>query len=125
MVSVLEVRIDPGDLNPGPLTPQSVTLPTLPRAGYKLQVSNYIFQLLHSNIDEEIESSLLISNQTHSHNTRTNNQMSILRVNRSKTKHCVLHNCIITWNYLPDLFKGNVSFSMFKSKVRNFYIEKY
>ena len=27
---------------------------------YKLQVSNYIFQLLHSNIDEEIESSLLI-----------------------------------------------------------------
>ena len=30
---------------------------------YKLQVSNYIFQLLHSNIDEEIESSLLINNQ--------------------------------------------------------------
>ena len=46
---------------------------------YKLQVSNYIFQLLHSNIDEEIESSLLINNQIHSHNTRTNNQMSILR----------------------------------------------
>ena len=30
MVSVLEVRIEPGDLNPRPLTPQSVTLPTLP-----------------------------------------------------------------------------------------------
>ena len=29
---------------------------------YKFQVSNYIFQLLHSNIDEEIESSLLINN---------------------------------------------------------------
>ena len=43
---------------------------------YKLQVSNYIFQLLHSNIDEEIESSLLINNQIHSHNARTNNQMS-------------------------------------------------
>ena len=28
----------------------------------KLQVSNYIFQLLHSNIDEDIESSLLINN---------------------------------------------------------------
>ena len=28
---------------------------------YNLQVSNYIFQLLHSNIDEEIESSLLIT----------------------------------------------------------------
>ena len=31
--SVLKVRIEPGDLNPRPLTPQSVTLPTLPRAG--------------------------------------------------------------------------------------------
>ena len=34
LVSVLEVRIEPGDLNPRSLTPQSVTLPTLPRAGW-------------------------------------------------------------------------------------------
>ena len=34
LVSVLEVRIEPGDLNPRPLTLQSVTLPTLPRAGF-------------------------------------------------------------------------------------------
>ena len=33
LVSVLEVRIEPGDLNPRPLTSQSVTLPTLSRAG--------------------------------------------------------------------------------------------
>ena len=91
---------------------------------YKLQVSNYIFQLLHSNIDEEIESSLLINNQIHSHNTRTNNQMGILCMNRSKTKHCVLHNCVITWNSLPDVFKVSVSFSVSKSKVRNLYLEK-
>ena len=32
LVSVLEVRIEPGDLNPRPLTLQFVTLPTLPRA---------------------------------------------------------------------------------------------
>ena len=31
LVSVLEVRIEPGDLNRRPLTLQSVTLPTLPR----------------------------------------------------------------------------------------------
>ena len=72
---------------------------------YKLQVSNYIFL---SNIDEEIKSSLLINNQIHSQNTRTNNQISILLVNRSKTKHCVLHNGMITWNSLPDIFKFNV-----------------
>ena len=36
---------------------------------YKLQVSNYNFQVLHSNIDEVIKSSLLINNQIHSHNT--------------------------------------------------------
>ena len=92
---------------------------------YNLQVSNYVFQVLHSNIDEETESSLLINNQTHSHNTRTNYQMSILPVNRSKTKHCVFHNGMITWNSLPDIFKVNVSFSMFKSKVQDFYLEKY
>ena len=34
LVSVLEVIIEPGDLNLKPLTPQSVTLPTLPRAGH-------------------------------------------------------------------------------------------
>ena len=33
LVSVLEVRIEPGDLNLRPLTLQSVNLPTLPRAG--------------------------------------------------------------------------------------------
>ena len=32
-------------------------------------MSNYIFQLLHSNVDEEIESSLVINKQIHSHNT--------------------------------------------------------
>ena len=39
-------------------------------AQYKLQVSNYILQVLHSNIDVEIESSLLINNQIHSPNTK-------------------------------------------------------
>ena len=77
---------------------------------YKLQVSNYIIQLLQSNIKERVESSLLINNQIHSHNTRSNNQMSILCVNRSKTKYCVLHNGKITWNSLPAVF--NVNFNV-------------
>ena len=42
-----------------------------------------------------------------------------------KQKNCVNHNGIITWNFSPDIFKVKVSFSMFKSKVRNFYLEKY
>ena len=45
--------------------------------------------------------------------------------NRSNSKHCVLHNSMITWNSLPDVFKVNSSFSMCKSKVRNFDLEKY
>ena len=89
--------------------------------GQKVKLNNNkkrIYQLI-------TESSLLINNKIHSHNTRTNNQMSILRVNRCTTKHGVLHNGILTWNSLPDVFKVNVSFSMFKSKVRYFYLEKY
>ena len=50
---------------------------------------------------------------------------TIYVLNRSKTKHCVLHYGMITWNPLPDVFIVNVSFSMFKSKVRNFHLEKY
>ena len=67
---------------------------------YKLQVSNYIFQVLHSNIDEEVESSLLINNQIRIAIIKvpTVHQMSILRVNRSKTNHCVLHNGMKTCN---------------------------
>ena len=33
LVSVREVRIDPGDLNQRPLTRQALTLPTITRAG--------------------------------------------------------------------------------------------
>ena len=42
--------------------------------------------------------------------------MSILRMNRSKTKYTVhvLHNGMITWNSLPDVFKVNLFFSMFR-----------
>ena len=43
LVSALEVRIEPGDLNPRSLTHQSATLPTLPRAGW------YCFQCLSGN----------------------------------------------------------------------------
>ena len=34
LVSVREVKIEPGDLNPRPLTQQSVTLPILPCTGW-------------------------------------------------------------------------------------------
>ena len=50
--------------------------------------------------------------------------MSILSVNRSKTKYCVPHNGMIISNSLPDVLKVNLSISMFKSKVRNLYQEK-
>ena len=92
---------------------------------HKLKVSNFIFQLLHSNIDEEIGSNILINNHIHSHNIRTNSQMSILCVNRSKTRYCFLHNGMKTWNSLPAIFKVNISFSTFKGNARNFYLEKY
>ena len=42
LVSVLEVRIEPRDLNPRTLTPQSVALPILPRAGVDTNILRYI-----------------------------------------------------------------------------------
>ena len=52
----------------------------------------------------------------------SNKPNEYFNVNRSNTKYCVLHNGMITWIYLPDVLKTNVSFSMFKNKVRNFYL---
>ena len=37
---------------------------------------------------------------------------------------CVLHNDMITLNSLAYIIKVNVRFSMFKSKVQRFYLEK-
>ena len=42
LVSVLKFGIKPGNLNPIPLIPQSVTLPTLPRAG-RVDIYIYIY----------------------------------------------------------------------------------
>ena len=48
----------------------------------KLQVMNYIFQLLQFNIDNEIEPNLLVNHQIHNNNTRSNNKIDILRVKK-------------------------------------------
>ena len=47
LVSAPEVRIELGDLNTRPLTPQSVTLPTLPRAGYECVLHELHFIAYH------------------------------------------------------------------------------
>ena len=70
-------------------------------------------------------SSISFSWSQHTIQLRINNHKIILRVNRSKTKYCVFHNGTITYNSLPDVFKVTLSFSMFKSKIQNFYLEKY
>ena len=89
----------------------------------KLQVSNYIFKLVHSNIDEEIESSLFVYNQINSHNIKSNNQ-SNLPFNRSKT-NCCLPQWYYDMEFSSRCIKSHISFSMFKSKVQNLYLEKY
>ena len=69
---------------------------------YNLHVSDDIFQLLPFTIDEEKGRIclLLVNSQIYSHpciiQGPTINYMNILRVNRSKTKYCVLHNGMIT-----------------------------
>ena len=53
LISVLEVRIEPGDLNPRPLTSQSVTLLTLPRAGLNLLTDMYFSKRTYNSINTE------------------------------------------------------------------------
>ena len=84
---------------------------------FLLQVSNYIFLLLHFNIEKDIASNLLVNNQIRSHHTRSNNQMSILRVNRSKANYFNLHNVMITGHSEPDVLNVHVFFSVLEYKV--------
>ena len=53
LVSVVEVRIEPGDLNLRPLTPQSVTLPTQPRAGWSIKFKGKVKVFMASSLPVE------------------------------------------------------------------------
>ena len=83
---------------------------------YKLHVSNYIFQLLHFSIDEEIEANLHVNHQINNHNTRCNNQISISRVNRSQT--CT--PCPIQWCESMELLTGCI---INANNQRDFYVK--
>ena len=50
LVSVLKVRIEPGDLNPRPLTPESVTIPTLPRAAFSVPALSLLISTLPNSL---------------------------------------------------------------------------
>ena len=65
-------------------------------------------------------SSLHVNNQIHSHNTRTNNRMSILGVNKSEKKYCVLHNNVITWIYYLMHLKSTYHFRCSKARYKTF-----
>ena len=59
---------------------------------------------------------MLVNNQIHSLNTRFNNETSILRLNGSKTKYCILHNGMITCNSVPDALQVNGKGKVFYGK---------
>ena len=49
----------------------------------------------------------------------------VIVIPRSRCSSVAISCPMTKWNSLDDVFKVNVSFSMFKSKVRNLYLQKY
>ena len=92
---------------------------------YKLQISNYIYQLLHLNIDENTSSNLIRNTQIHNHDTRGGESLNVARVNRGRSKHCIFHNGVKIWNSLPTEIRHKRSYYNFKKQTKKALINKY
>ena len=92
---------------------------------YKYQISNYTFQLLNSNIDEEITSIIMNNQEAHSHDTRHGKMLKIPRVIRTMSKNNIIYIGPKVWNSLPNNVKDVNSLYKFKKKTKSFFIEQY
>ena len=57
---------------------------------------------MHFSVDEEIDRNLLVNHQIRNHDTRSNNEISILRVNKSANKTL----CHTHWYDNMKFFRG-------------------
>ena len=92
---------------------------------FKIQISQYIYQLKYLNIDDEIGSKLTTSCQTHDYDTRNGEKLITTRVHRSKSKNSIYHNGIKIWNSLPNEIRMKPSYYQFKKKTRKYFHGKY
>ena len=92
---------------------------------YKIQISNYIFRHLNSNIDPETSAKFEKNLIIHPHDTRHGEQMRVTRVNRSISKNMISHNGTKVWNSLPHSVKSSNSYYKFKKQVKEFFLNKY
>ena len=92
---------------------------------YKSQISNYIYKILNSNIDNEICSQLKLNLRSHPHNTRCKEMLNVSQINKCKTKNSIFYNGIKIWNGLPNSLRNSNSFFKFKKLNKTHYLDRY
>ena len=92
---------------------------------YKMQISIYIYKLLHQNSDPEITSLLEKNVISHNYNVKSSKPFHISSVRRSKTKNIITHNGIKIWNNLPEHIRNARSLYKFRKEIKILYNSKY
>mgnify|MGYP001950330936 CR=1 FL=1 len=92
---------------------------------YRVQISNYIYKILNSDIDNEISTKIKSNIKTHSHDTRCEEMLIVSQICKSRTKNCIFHNGIKIWNSLPYSVKNSNSFFKLKKLIKTHFLESY
>ena len=92
---------------------------------YKFQISNYLYKILNSDVDNEISTKIKSNVRVHSHNTRCEEMLIVSQICRSRSKNCIFHNGVKIWNSLPKSIKNSNSFYKLKKLTKTHYLEGY
>ena len=82
---------------------------------HKFQLAKYVYNL----------ESVTEFTRTHDHDTRFRANLRPSYSRLTLTQHSPSFSAINLWNTLPDPIKQSRSFSLFKSRVRNYLIDQY
>lgn len=87
---------------------------------YKYKICYYIFCVIHKQKHSNIK--FVYNNNTHNHNTRQLNNLSLMNVNSNFGKKSVYFQGIQAYNNLPDYLKSITSIEKFKIKLKKFLL---
>ena len=92
---------------------------------YNFQVAKIMYQAIRHGKYSNISDSLQFKSSIHRHKTRQINQLNIPKYLRSKTQSSLLYSGIKIWNHITRTFECNVSFSIFKLRLKEYYLSHY
>ena len=92
---------------------------------YKLNLCSLLFDYIHTDNVFTFSNRLTTHAQTHSHDTRNQNNISLPRYTKSRSQSSFLYQSIKEWNLLPNTIKHSTNKNSFKVRLKSHYIANY